>query len=186
MAKAEVHKHPPGHNLPARMPRRYGRPRRVSRPEDLPLDFEDKMEEWGRKGLALTEVRANLDISAKIWLMWIRGWPEFKEVVERFFDLAESFWLRLGRENMGNKYFNTNLYANQMALRFKYQKLMMYQLEATGASEDQAALERDEDNRLEDLFSGGDGNVKVTPARTMQDNDADDWVLDADFRTVPK
>lgn len=188
MPKPEIHSRAPGSNLPARIPRRYGRPRRVRAPEDLPLDFEDQMEEMGGQGLSITEARAALDISHTLWAHWFRHWPEFREVVERFLDLAESWWLNFGRENLGNRFFNAGLYQTQMAMRFKHNRQIQHHLETTGNAQDTQEIDRAEDMRLEDLFSGGDGGVKVKPAadpRQPETVDAD-WMEDIDRRTVPK
>lgn len=188
MAKPEVHSRAPGSNLPARMPRRYGRPRRVQAPEDLPIDFEDQMEEMGSRGLSITEARTEIDISKNLWAHWMKHWPEFREVVERFLDLSESWWLAFGRDNLGNKFFNAGLYANQMGLRFKHNKQLDYHLENAGNVQDTQEIERAEDLRLEDLFSGGDGGIKVKPSADPRQPDAvnGEWMEDIDRRTVPK
>jgi hypothetical protein len=189
MAKPEVHRRNPG-NLPARIPRRYGRPRRIRFPEDLPLDFEDKMEEWGMEGLSITEVRANLDIGVTVWLRWFREWPEFRETVERFLDLSESWWLSFGRQNLGNKFFNGGLYMTQMALRFKYPRQLEHHLETQGNAQDTEAIEKAEDLALEDLFSGADPRPVEQPKakRTMPMPEADDaeWMDAVDLRSKPK
>lgn len=189
MAKPEIHSAPPGsRNLPARIPRRYGRPRAIRAPEDLPLDFEDKMEEWGRDGLSITEVRAHLDISYTLWAHWFRHWPEFREVVERFLDLSESWWIRFGQENLGNKFFNAGLYQTQMSLRFRYARNLSHAIESQGNAQDTEAIEKGEDNVLEDLFSGGEGNGRGTAKPSPMPAAADDaeWMDAVDLRSTPK
>lgn len=188
MAKPEIHKRQPGNNLPVLSQRRYGRGRRVQNPEDLPVGWEDLFEEWGAEGLSITEVRANLDIGKDLWAHWFRHWREFREVVERFLDLSEGWWLKFGRENLGNKFFNSGLYVTSMAMRFKYPRQLEHQLETIGNAQDTGAIEKEEDLRLADLFSGGDGSVKVNTAPDPREPVAVDaeWMDSVDMRKKPK
>lgn len=190
MSKPEVHYHAQKSNLPARIPRRYGRTRGVRAPEDLPIDFEDQMEDLGRQGFSITEARARFDIGASLWSKWYREWPDFHEIVNRFLTLAEAFWLAFGRDNLGNKFFNAGLYTTCMAMRFKHARHLERYIEDTSSAEDTKALEREEDIALADLFSGGDGNPVVKAQRRapepMPTADDAQWMDNVDLRTIPK
>lgn len=145
------------------------------------------MEEFGKQGYSITEVRAHFDINYNLWSKWYRGWPDFRDIVERFQTLAEAFWLKFGKDNLGNKFFNSGLYSTCMFMRFKHARHIEKYLEDTGNKEDTEALGRAEDARLDDLFSGGTGNIeppKRSPEPVRKAEDAE-W-MEVDLRTRPK
>lgn len=159
MAKPEIHQTPPGQLGKSLIlsQRRYGRTAKVTKPEDLPLGWEDLICEMMAEGCSQVEVRAELDMHYKLWVAWVKDWPAFREVVERGIDLEEAWWLKAGRENLGNKYFNAPLYSYSMAARFSHNHKKQYQIESQRNARDNQAEDSQEDKSLEDLFSGGDG-----------------------------
>jgi hypothetical protein len=46
------------------------------------------------------EIRKELGISPSTWRNWVKAHPDFAEAVERAVDLAEAWWVELGRKGV--------------------------------------------------------------------------------------
>lgn len=176
MSKPEINTTPPGMGRSLVLKRRtYGRTAKITKPEDLPLGWEEFICSMGEEGLSMVEMRAELDISIKLWESWRKDWPAFAEVVERALDLAQAWWHRAGRQNLGNKFFNANLYENSMRLRFGNFQKKQYVIEV-GNTQETDESKKVEDRELDELFTGGDGLKPHEKAKPKAD--------DADFTEV--
>ena len=59
-----------------------------------------KVEALGAEGKSAPEIRRELGISASAWRKWVKKHPEFAEAVEQAADLAEAWWIDVGRKGM--------------------------------------------------------------------------------------
>ena len=59
-----------------------------------------KVETLGAEGKSAPEIRRELGISASAWRSWVKKHPEFAEAVEQAADLAEAWWIDVGRKGM--------------------------------------------------------------------------------------
>ena len=59
-----------------------------------------KVEKLGAEGKSAPEIRRELGISASAWRSWVKKHPEFAEAVEQAADLAEAWWIDVGRKGM--------------------------------------------------------------------------------------
>jgi hypothetical protein len=56
-----------------------------------------RVEKLGAEGKSAPEIRRELGISASAWRSWVKKHPEFAEAVEQAADLAEAWWIDVGR-----------------------------------------------------------------------------------------
>ena len=59
-----------------------------------------KVEALGAEGKSAPEIRRELGISPSAWRSWVKKHPEFAEAVEQAADLAEAWWIDVGRKGM--------------------------------------------------------------------------------------
>jgi hypothetical protein len=59
-----------------------------------------KVEKLGAEGKSAPEIRRELGIHASTWRAWVKAHPEFAEAVEQAADLAEAWWIDLGRKGV--------------------------------------------------------------------------------------
>ena len=59
-----------------------------------------KVEALGADGKSTPEIRRELGISPSAWRNWVKVHAEFAEAVELAADLAEAWWIDLGRKGM--------------------------------------------------------------------------------------
>jgi hypothetical protein len=60
----------------------------------------DRVEALGAEGKSVPEIRRALGISPSAWRNWTRAHPCFAESVELAADLAEAWWIDVGRKGM--------------------------------------------------------------------------------------
>jgi hypothetical protein len=59
-----------------------------------------KVEKLGAEGKSTPEIRRELGISPSAWRNWVKVHAEFAEAVELAADLAEAWWIDVGRKGM--------------------------------------------------------------------------------------
>ncbi len=59
-----------------------------------------RVEALGADGKSVPEIRKQLGISPAAWRNWTKAHPEFAESVELAADLAEAWWIDVGRKGM--------------------------------------------------------------------------------------
>jgi len=67
-------------------------------------------------GASETEVALRLGIGETVFAKWIREIPIFRDVVSLGRTLSKAWWLRIGRQNLTNNKFNTQLWAKLLAV----------------------------------------------------------------------
>lgn len=118
----------------------------------LPEDWQDQFLKMYDVGCSDWEIMRKYGITPTAWKTMVNalGESEFHEVVEFGNALAKAWWIRLGRKNVGNKQFNTQLYNITMQNRFGWaQKAETTDNDSPITVSDSDALDR----RLEELLS---------------------------------
>jgi hypothetical protein len=59
-----------------------------------------KVEALGTDGKSAPEIRKALGIPPSTWRLWVKAHPDFAEAVEVAIDLAEAWWIDIGRKGM--------------------------------------------------------------------------------------
>ena len=59
-----------------------------------------RVEKLGAEGKSAPEIRRELGISPSAWRSWVKKHPEFAEAGEQAADLAEAWWIDVGRKGM--------------------------------------------------------------------------------------
>lgn len=74
----------------------------AAKPERCKWDpaFCEKVEALGAEGKSAPEIRKALGISPSAWRNWTKAHPDFAESVELAADLAEAWWIDVGRKGM--------------------------------------------------------------------------------------
>ena len=73
-------------------------------------------------GSSIVEVCKFLGINKSTWYRWLKD-PrkgDFQESAQMGLESSEAYWVRMGRENIENKSFNTALYSFMMVNKFNY------------------------------------------------------------------
>ncbi len=60
----------------------------------------EKVEALGAEGKSAPEIRKELGIPPSTWRNWTKTHPSFAEAVEQATDLAEAWWVEMGRKGM--------------------------------------------------------------------------------------
>lgn len=83
------------------------------RPEycQLAIDYLDE-------GRSKAELARYLRIARSTLDEWAKNHSEFSEAINRAVEYSEAVWIEIGRENLGNKNFNSRLYELNMKNRF--------------------------------------------------------------------
>jgi hypothetical protein len=94
-----------------------GRPTKYSE-EEIELACE-KMLSLFKDGLSQIEVATELGLTYDSYLLYQKRYPIFHESVVKGVQLLQCWYIRKGRENLGNSKFNACVYAKQMASMFR-------------------------------------------------------------------
>jgi hypothetical protein len=78
----------------------------------------EQLADWGRAGLTMSEMAARLGVGKSTFHFWRERHPEFGVAVEEAATLAQAYLEQIGRDNVGNKNFNSRLWERQMNARF--------------------------------------------------------------------
>lgn len=96
--------------------------RPVGRPDHYESWMCDKAIQLMKHGASKTEVAAACDMSDLNQLnRYIENYPEFNSAIKKGLLLAEAWWQRKGRRNIGNKDFNSTLWYMNMKNRYGWQ-----------------------------------------------------------------
>jgi len=78
--------------------------------------------EMFQKGASIVEVCRFLGINKSTWYRWLKDprKKDFQEHAEKGLEASEAHWVKMGRENIENKSFNTALYSFMMVNKFNY------------------------------------------------------------------
>jgi len=87
---------------------------------DLPDDWKKTMLDLYEAGASDTEVRAELEVTPRLWKSLMMTDPSFEEVVLYGKTLCLAWWMRQGRTNLDNRGFNAQLYNINMQNRFNW------------------------------------------------------------------
>lgn len=74
--------------------------------------------EMGKTGNTATQFCASVMISKQTFHNWLEKYPNFKKAYDIHSVLAESYWLQIGLDNLGNPNFNNGIYNMQLGSRF--------------------------------------------------------------------
>lgn len=111
----------------------------------LPEGWQKTFLEMYDEGQSDCEIMREFSITPAAWKTMYNslGESEFNEVVDFGNVLAEAFWVRLGRINVGNRSFNTQLYNITMQNRFGWsQKAETTEIEKPIQLADDETLDR--------------------------------------------
>jgi len=81
--------------------------------------FGDIFLDMSSRGCSKTEFCATVGISWETFMEYQRTRPAFLETVMRGTQLCQSWWEKIGRENMAEKGFNDRIWGMNMRCRFK-------------------------------------------------------------------
>lgn len=73
----------------------------------------------GKMGKSIAEMAVDLGISKPRLNKWRETKPQFAEIFNMALTLAQAHWEAIAYQNINNKDFNTNLFKQQMAGRFR-------------------------------------------------------------------
>ncbi len=79
----------------------------------------ERMLKLFNEGLSQVEVATELGLTYDSYLLYQKLYPEFHESVVKGVQLLLCWYIRKGRENLGNSKFNACVYAKQMANLFR-------------------------------------------------------------------
>ena len=83
--------------------------RKRQKPQEAPTKAERckwdpsycaRVEALGAQGKSAPEIRKELGISPSAWRSWVKKHAEFADAVEQAADLAEAWWIDVGRKGM--------------------------------------------------------------------------------------
>jgi len=83
-----------------------------------PLIVFARVIEASARGIGEDEMFVELRISKGMYDRWKEEHPEFKALVDECSHVAKAYWVRSGRVNMQNKFFNASLYQFIMQNKF--------------------------------------------------------------------
>ena len=86
-----------------------------------PQNKKEVLEMFDR-GSSIVEVCKFLGVNKSTWYRWLKD-PrkgDFQEAAQMGLEASEAYWVRMGRENIENKSFNTALYSFMMVNKFNY------------------------------------------------------------------
>ena len=87
---------------------------------DLPDDWNEIMLKLYAVGASDTEVRAELNMTTRLWNRLMMTDPSFEDVVQYGKTLCLAWWMKQGRTNLDNRGFNAQLYNINMQNRFNW------------------------------------------------------------------
>lgn len=96
------------------------------RPTDYKPEMCAQVIEWGREGLSLVEMAANLDICKFTINKWRDEIPEFSAAITKALTLSEAVWTKEGKAGLWEEYqgrkMNSRIYELQMQNRFGWSR----------------------------------------------------------------
>lgn len=87
---------------------------------DLPDDWQSTTMRLYKVGASDTEVRAELNMTYKLWQKLMHTDPSFEDIILHGRTLAKAWWLTQGRVNLTEREFNAALYKINMQNRFNW------------------------------------------------------------------
>ena len=87
---------------------------------DLPDDWKELMLKLYAAGASDTEVRAELNMTTRLWNRLMMTDQSFEDVVQYGKTLCLAWWMKQGRTNLDNRGFNAQLYNINMQNRFNW------------------------------------------------------------------
>ena len=81
---------------------------RSGRPSSYKPEFCDLLVEFGRRGMCVTEIVCELDISKDTFYSWIKKHKEFSDAFKRAKALEEKWWINLGKNIVAGKIKGSN------------------------------------------------------------------------------
>lgn len=95
--------------------------RDTGRPSKYKPEYCEAVEAWGKEGLSITEMAAELNVTRQTLYIWADQHPEFFDAFTRAKEFSLSWWERQARIGLYNKdgvSLNASLWSRSMAARF--------------------------------------------------------------------
>lgn len=91
---------------------------KMGRPTKYRPEMCARVIEIGRDGFTKAMIARDLDIAIPTLDEWIKAYPDFSAAMTRAINLAKAFMEEKGLSGLGDRNFNSGLYAKIMAARF--------------------------------------------------------------------
>jgi len=104
---------------------------KADRPSKYRAEICDRVKELMKDGLSLHEVAKEIGVAYWTLNKWREEKKKFSKAVEHGIALSRAWWEKVGRDNLSNKSFNTNVYQANMRNRFGWDQKHQLQIDTT-------------------------------------------------------